>query len=269
MGADEAAELEESRMRETVLLELMRGPKAEGLARLSTRRKVRLGESLRRDFGYFQRQVSTFFAMSRSTYANGLRVMSRDAVRAAEVVANVRRAFEESGWDYGYRCVRAVMARWGEPFAASEREVKRVMREGCGAQAHAAPREVKLLLRRARRAACQPALAPRRHARLLGGLTRQASRHRRHRVRRRGGACLSPVINCFDGLSAAWSASIRSDSALCESSLWRYLGGAVAGGAAIVRRRGRGPAPKAAPHARCCTRNAVPTTRGRRVSSAR
>lgn len=68
--------------------------------------------------------------MPRSTYAYDVRAISRDTARAELVASNARRAFEESGRVYGYRRVRAAMAAWDEPFAASEREVRRAMREG-------------------------------------------------------------------------------------------------------------------------------------------
>ena len=35
---------------------------------------------------------------------------------------------------------------------------------------------------------------------------------------------LSPVVDCFDGMPAAWSISLRPDSELCDSSLLAYLG---------------------------------------------
>lgn len=216
-------ELERSRMRERVLLELMRDPKAGDPERLSNKQKTALGERLRRDFGYSQRQVVSFFGMPKSTYAYDLREISRDTARAERVAENARRAFEESGGTYGYRRVRAAMAAWEEPFEASERE------EGMSP----------MRTRRRRRYSSyagecdeRPANLPLREdgthdfsadapdQMVVTDVTEFAVGGRK--------AYLSPVIDCFDGLPAAWSVSSHPDSALCDSSLEGYLASGAA-----------------------------------------
>ena len=217
--------IEELQMRERVLLELMRDPKAGSPENLSNRQKIALGEKLRRDFGYSQKQVRTFFGMPRSTYAYGLKAMSRDTSRAELVARNVRRAFEESGRTYGYRRVKAAMEAWGEPFLASEREVRRAMSDG-----HMLPRRTRKKRKYSSYAGepdDRPANLPLRpngtpdfHSAEPGAMA--VTDVTEFDV---GGkkVYLSPVVDCFDGLPAAWSISTRPDSELCDSSLKNYL----------------------------------------------
>lgn len=235
-------ELERSRMRERVLLELMRDPKAGDPERLSNKQKTALGERLRRDFGYSQRQVVSFFGMPRSTYAYDLRAISRDTARAERVAENARRAFAESGGTYGYRRVRAAMAAWEEPFEASEREVRRAMREEGMSP---------MRTRRRRRYSSyagecdeRPANLPLREdgahdfsadapdQMVVTDVTEFAVGGRK--------AYLSPVIDCFDGLPAAWSVSSHPDSALCDSSLEGYLASGAAAPGVVCHTDGGG-----------------------------
>ena len=241
MGAGERAEmerlreeLERSRMRERVLLELMRDPKAGDPERLSNKQKTALGERLRRDFGCSQRQVASFFGMPRSTYAYDLKAISRDTARARMVEGNVRRAFEESGRTYGYRRVRAAMGAWEEPFRASARGVGRALRGGGWAPS---PR------RRRRRYDSyagevdeRPANLPLRpdgtHDFSADAPGRMVVTDVTEFAVGRRKVYLSPVIDCFDGLPAAWSVSTHPDSELCDSSLRRCLAsGGIAEGA--------------------------------------
>lgn len=232
MDAGERAELErlraecdELKMTQRVLLELMRDPKAGSPERLSNKQKTALGERLRRDFGYSQKQVVTYFGMPRSTYAYDLKAISRDTARAREVGASVRRAFEESGRVYGYRRVRALMASWDEPFVASEREVRDAMREG-----GMAPRRT----RRRRRYSSyegetdeRPANVPLRedgtHDFAASSPGEMVVTDVTEFAVGRAKVYLSPIVDCFDGLPAAWSVSTRPDSELCDSSLAKYL----------------------------------------------
>lgn len=227
-------ELERSRMRERVLLELMRDPKAGDPERLSNRQKTALGEKLRRDFGYSQKQVASFFGMPRSTYAYGLKAISRDTARARLVEGNVRRAFEESGRTYGYRRVRAAMAAWEEPFVASEREVRRAMRDG--GMAPVRPRRRRRYSSYAGEVDERPANLPLRpdgtHDFSAGAPGRMVVTDVTEFAVGRCKVYLSPVIDCFDGLPAAWSVSTHPDSELCDSSLRRCLAsGGIAEGA--------------------------------------
>lgn len=241
------AELEEALMQVDVLKELMRDPKAGDPASLSNRQKTELGERLRRDCGRSLREVLDFLSISKSTYLHNRARLAERAARAEAVAARVRQAFEASGGTYGYRRVRAAMASGadgGEPFEASEREVREAMRaEGLvpcrrraerrwssyagesGERPANLPRERALERRAAgedfRRAHDFSAPAPGELAVTdvtefkVGGGSAPAAK-----------VYLSPVLDCFDGLPAAWSASTRPDSELCDSSLEGYLAGA-------------------------------------------
>lgn len=219
------AELEASVMHERVLLELMRDPKAGSPENLSNRQKIALGEKLRRDFGYSQKQVVTFFGMPRSTYAYGLRARSRAIARAELVVKKVREAFEESRRTYGYRRVRAAMAARPEPFYATEREVRRAMRENrmipvrtrkreryssYAGEPDARPQNLPL-----RADGTHDFSAPAPDKMVVTDVTEFAVGS--------GKVYLSPIVDCFDGLPVAWSVSTHPDSELCSSSLERYL----------------------------------------------
>lgn len=52
---------------------------------------------------------------------------------------------------------------------------------------------------------------------------------------------LSPVVDCFDGMPAAWSLSLHPDSALCSSSLSSCLDSLSSGSAPTAHTDGGGP----------------------------
>lgn len=219
------AEIEALQMRERVLLELMRDPKAGDPEKLSNKQKTALGEKLRRDFGYSQKQVVTFFGMPRSTYAYDLKAISRDTARVDLVADNVRRAFEESGRTYGYRRVQAAMMGWAEPFYASEREVRRAMREG-GMTARKT-RKRSHYSSYAGELDERPANVP-----LQADGTHDFSADRPGEMIvtdvtefavGRAKVYLSPIVDCFDGMPTSWSTSVHPDSELCNSSLEGHL----------------------------------------------
>lgn len=275
MNADERAEmerlkeeLERSRMRERVLLELMRDPKAVDPERLSNKQKTALGEKLRRDFGCSQRQVLDFFGMPRSTYAYDLKAISRDTARARLVAENARRAFEESGRTYGYRRVRAAMAAWEAPFAASEREVRRAMREGG---------MVPVRTRRRKRYSSYAGEVDERPANLPlradGTHDFTAASPGRmvvtdvtefavgpHKV------YLSPVIDCFDGLPAAWAVSTHPDSALCDSALEECVASGQLAAGAVCHTDG-GACYRSASWKRICAENGIVRSMSRKGRS--
>lgn len=208
-----------------VMLELMRDPKAGNPEKLSNKQKTALGEKLRRDFGYSQKQVVTYFDMPRSTYNYDSMALSRDTARRKLVEKNVRRAFEESGRIYGYRRVRAAMTAWNEPFYASEREVRRTMREG-----HMCARRTR---KRSKWSSYQgevderPANIPLRDDGSHGFSTDAPGEMIVTDVTEfaigKKKVYLSPIVDCFDGLPVAWSISTHPDSELCDSSLKKYL----------------------------------------------
>ena len=222
------AMLAEAQMENAVLRELMRDPKAGDPASLSNRRKAELGERLRRDCGYSLKEITAFLRMPKSTYEYNRRRNAGRAARDEAVAARVREAFEASGRRYGYRRTRAAMASGsdgGEPFAASEREVRRAMREGG------------MTARRTRRGSRYSSYAGEVDGRPANLPLREDGTHDFGASRpgelvvtdvtefKAGGrkVYLSPIIDCFDGMPVSWSVSERPDSALCDSSLLSFL----------------------------------------------
>lgn len=219
------AELARERLANAALRELMRDPKAGDPASLSNSQKAELGERLRRGCGYRLRDLLPFLRISKSSYEYARAANERRARRAEAVAARAARAFEASGGTYGYRRVRASMAAGadgGEPMRASEREVRRAMREGgMAARSAAAPRRWSSYAGEPdERPANLPLRADGTHdfsapapdALLVTDVTE---------FKVAGGAkvYLSPVIDCFDGMPVSWSASRHPDSGLCDSSL--------------------------------------------------
>ena len=219
------AELEAAIMHERVLLELMRDPKARNPENLSNKQKIELGEKLRRDFGYSQKQVVTFFGMPRSTYAYGLMARSKAIAREKLVAEKVRRAFEEGKRTYGYRRVIATMSKWSEPFYATEREVRRAMKENhmVAVRTRKSERYNSYAGEPDSRPANLPLKedgthdfsAPEPNTLVVTDVTEFTVGSNK--------VYLSPILDCFDGLPVAWSVSTHPDSDLCNSSLKRYL----------------------------------------------
>ncbi len=223
--------------------------------------------------------------MPKSTYEYNRRRNAERAERDEEVARRARKAFEGSGRTYGYRRVRAALlvgADGGEAMAVSELEVRRAMREG------------NMAARRTRKRLEYSSYAGEPDERPANAPLQKDGAHGFHAARpdelvvtdvtefKAGGAkvYLSPVVDCFDGMPAAWSISLRPDSELCDSSLLAYLGTLPEGHPSRGRALGRGlpvPGPghgsasarKAGSCARCPGRGAARTTRGPRASSAR
>ena len=74
---------------------------------------------------------------------------------------------------------------------------------------------------------------------------------------------LSPVVDCFDGLPAAWGLSRHPDSSLCDGSLAAYLDGLPAGSPPTVHADGGGPY-RAASWKGLCSRRGVARSMSRR-----
>ena len=232
------AELAEARIRLDALKELVRDPKSADPASLSNRQKAGLGERLRRDFGYRLKDVTAFLGVSKSPCEYARRSLERSGRRAAAAAERVRSAFEASGRTYGYRRVWAAVrsgADGGEPMELSQREVRRAMREGG------------MAARRTRRRRwssyrgepdARPANLPLRpdgtHAFSAGSpgelLVTDVTEFKVGGAK----AYLSPVVDCFDGLPAAWRVSRHPDSALVDGSLRDALAAAPGGGAGCV-----------------------------------
>lgn len=130
-------ELEEARLEADVLRAVLDDPKAGFPASLSNRRRVELGERLRRDYGFSLARVTALLGLSRSTYYDNRRALlegrpprGRDAREGRdELDAQVRAAFDASGGEYGYRRLCGWLAAAGTP--RSQREVRgSVARQG-------------------------------------------------------------------------------------------------------------------------------------------
>ena len=236
--AELEARIAELELECAVLKELVRDPKSEGPARLSSRLKTELGERLRRETGCSLREACRALRISKSTYCYQLRAMGAGdpdgEARRAAVAERVRAEFAASGGTYGYRRVVAAAAAGvggREPMRISEREARDAMRAGG------------MVARRTRRRPWssyggevddRPANAPLRDG---GGHDFSASAPgellvtdvTEFKVGGRSKVYLSPVIDCFDGMPAAWSLSTHPDSALCDSSLRAALDSLPAG----------------------------------------
>ena len=130
-------ELEAARLEASVLRAVLDDPKAGFPGSLSNRRRVELGERLRREYGFSLRLVLGLLGLSKSTYCDNRRALEegrpprgRDARPGRdELDAQVRGAFDASEGEYGYRRLAKALAAAGAP--RSEREVRdSVRRQG-------------------------------------------------------------------------------------------------------------------------------------------
>ena len=218
------AELAEAQMENRVLRELMRNPKVGDPEKLSNMQKAELGEKLRRDFGYSQKQIIDFLKMPKSTYNyNKKRLMIKEA-RAELVLEHVRAVFEKSKRTYGYRRIRSSLitgTKDQKPFFVSEREVRDAMREGS------------MVARKTRKKMEYNSYAGEVDDRPANTLLCEDGTHDFYTSRpdevvltdvtefKVGNkkVYLSPIIDCFDGAPVAWSISTHPNSALSDSSL--------------------------------------------------
>ena len=230
-GGDNAriAELE---LQIAVLKEIIRDPKAAGPESLSNRRKVELGERLRRDSGLSLKELLRALKISKSTYCYQLAAIrtgkpSAEA-REAAVFERVRHAFEHSKRRYGYRRVRASILAGAdglEPMHVSEAEVRRAMRDG------------NMVARRTRKKGCWSSYGGEVDARPSNVPLADDGSHDFSapapgilfvtdvtEFKTGGGKVyLSPILDCFDGMPTSWKSSVHPDSALCDASLAQTL----------------------------------------------
>lgn len=210
------AAMEENVLLRAVLADL----KAEGCApaSMSNARKCALGERLRRETGLPLRPVTAFLRISKSSYECHRARMGRRRDRDADIRAEVRRLFEASGRSRGYREVWARLR--GEGVRASEKRVLRVMREEGLRPAYARRRRRGYSSYAGEVSAAPPNLVGRRFRAgapdelWLTDITE-------FRLPSGAKACLSPVVDCFDGKPVAWSAGTRPDNAVCEGFFGR------------------------------------------------
>ena len=212
------AAMEENVLLRAVLADL----KAEGCApaSMSNARKCALGERLRRETGLPLRSITAFLRASKSSYEYHRARLGRRRDRDADIRAEVRRLFEASGRSRGYREVWARLRAGG--VRASEKRVLRVMR-GEGLR----PAYAKRRRRGHGSYAGEVSAAP---PNLVGRRFRAGEPDRlwltditEFRLPSGDKACLSPVVDCFDGKPVAWSVGPRPTAELANSSLLKAL----------------------------------------------
>lgn len=278
------AQAREAEMENAVLRELMRDPKAGDPESLSNRQKAGLGEKLRRDFGYSLKDIIGFLKVPKSTYEYNRAASRRDAGRAKAALERARHAFEASGRVYGYRRVHASIVLGADgipPMAASEMEVRDAMKAG------------RMFARRTARKLAYSSYAGESDSRPANAPLCGDGTHAFHaeapdelvatdvtEFKVGGGKVyLSAIVDCFDGMLAAWSVSLHPDSKLCNSSLLAYVGALPKGHPPVTEHSDGGCQYRAGSWKRICEENGVvrsmsrkgccPDTRGPRASSER
>jgi transposase InsO family protein/transposase-like protein len=246
--AEVVRENDELRLQVRALVAMMGDPKSAGPAKGRGRRLVAFGERPGRERGCSLRSLTTSLRISRSTWEYERRALARPDPDAWPG-ERVRADFAASGRTYGYRRPRAEIAGGLDGLPARRVSEKRVLR---------AMRELSLAPRRRGTAPYssyagetdgRPANVPpgraaaRRAAGEDFGMAHDFSAERPGQLAvtdvtefRLGSseAYLSPVIDCFDGMPAAWSISAHPDSELCDSSLAAYLGSLPEGHGPLV-----------------------------------
>ena len=245
------AGLEPAQMENILLRAVLADLKAVGWGpgSISSRSKCELGERLRLATGLPLRSITGFLRISRSSYECRRARLRRD--RHASLRAEVRRAFEAGRGAYGYRRVHAELRRRGT--RVSEKVVRRLMREE-GLEARR-PRRRRLgsyegetderppnLPREraeARRAAGEGYAPDHDFSAAAPGVLAVTDVTE---LAMDGYKCyLSPVVDCFDGMPAAWSLSLHPDSALCSSYPRSCLDSLSSGSAPTAHTDGGGP----------------------------
>lgn len=264
-------ELADARLSLDALKEMVRDPKVEDPASLSNKQKAELGERLRRVHGYRLKDLMAFLKISKSSYEYAKKSLEKAAVRAELVEQRVRSAFEASGRTYGYRRVKASIisgADGEKPMAVSEREVRRAM-----GVAGMIPRRT----RRRRRYSSYEGEVDTRPANLP---LQPNGTHRfsapapgmlavtdvtEFKVAKNTKVYLSPVVDCFDGLPAAWSISRHPDSSLVDSSLKAYLNRLPKGSGPVIVHTDGGGTYRSASWKRICAKDGVVRSMSRKA----
>lgn len=206
-------------------------------ASISNRRKRGPGERLRRETGLPLRSVTAFLRMSKSSYEHRRARLGRPPKHGA-LSEEVERVFREEGRSArGYRFVHARLARGGT--RVSEKVVRRLMRERGLRPAYA---------RRGRRYSsyagetddAPPNLPLREDGthdfRAAAPNEKWVSDITEFRLPGDAGkACLSPVIDLFDGRPAGWSVGTSPDADLANSSLRKACAQLAEGEAPLAR----------------------------------
>ena len=285
------ARCEELELRNAVLegtIEILKKDPGADLSALTATERAALAERLRGRFGL--RAALSALSLPRSTFYDRLAALSAPDPYAA-LRPLVRAAFEGSGGAYGYRRVRAELARGAgtpqrargagsldpaRPVAVSEKVVRRIMaEEGLAARAPRAARWSSyageegraaapnlLLVDAARDLHDFSAAAP--GEALVTDITEFRLPDDPRKV------YLSPAIDLFDGDVAAFSVGTSPSKALVAE----MLDGAVAScstataAGTTARPTGCAPAPRRGSRGRCRARATRPTTLPARASSA-
>lgn len=215
-AAYEAA-MEENALLKAVLDDL----KAEGCVPASTsaRRRVELGERLRRATGLPLTRILGFLGLSKSSYEYHRARLGRD--RDAWVRGAVREVFSDLGGGRGYRAVWAELRARG--LRVSEKVVRRAMRSEGLEPAWRRRRDRPWSSYAGETAPAPPnlPLAPDGTHRFGAARPNElwVTDVTEFRLPSGERCYLSPVVDCFDGRPAAWSVGPRPTARLCASSL--------------------------------------------------
>ena len=189
--------------------------KAEGPSPMTNREKTLVINELRATTGRSLKELTASLRISKSSYEYQRRALARPDKRAG-LRARVREIFERANGSRGYRYVAHELRSGEDPIVASEKVVRRVMREEglvvVYAKKKAGYRSYKgeisdapeNLVRRDFHAAAPNEL-------WLTDITEFGLPD--------GKVYLSPILDCFDGGLAAWSIGTSPNAELANSSL--------------------------------------------------
>ena len=199
-------------------------------ASISNRSKCELGERLRRATALPLRSITGFLRISKSSYEYHRARLGRPG-RDDDIRDAVVGAFEGMSGSRGYRAVWARLRRDG--VVASEKRVRRVMREEGLRPAYAGRRRRGYSSYAGEVSKAPPNLvnrafrAPEPDRLWLTDITE-------FRLPCGSKVYLSAVVDCFDGMPAAWSVGRRPDRGLANSSLEKAVARRRAGARTVV-----------------------------------
>ena len=211
-ATDPLAGLKEDQIENLLLRAVLGDLKAEGWdpASISNRSKCELGERLRWAIALPLRSITGFLRISKSSYECWRPRVAGPRDRDADIRARVVRVFREGSCCWGYRTVWARLRREGVR-ANEKRE------EGL---------EVVYNKRRARGYSSYAGEVSKAPESLVNRKFRADEPNRlwltditKLRLPSGEKVCLSPVVDCFDGMPVAWSVGLRPDKRLANSSL--------------------------------------------------